>query len=284
MKICVSSYSFSALVREKVITSQAEIADYLVSIGADGLEIVFGELFEVPSVEEAVKIRKLFESKGLAIPSCCLGSDLLNNDLDTEIERIKRHVDFAAALGAEVMRHDAAWGYKGKKYGIGYQNALPRLADACRQITEYAMTKGVVTATENHGFFFQDSERVMALINAVNHENFGALVDIGNFLCADEEPPMAVGNLAPYARMVHAKDFFVKSGNATDPGAGWFRSRGGNYLRGAIIGHGDAKAAQSLGILKRAGYDGWISIEFEGMEDPRKGIAMGMDNVKRFWG
>jgi hypothetical protein len=43
---------------------------------------------------------------------------------------------------------------------------------------------------ENHGFFCQDSERVEKLITQVGKENFGALVDIGNFLCVDESPAL----------------------------------------------------------------------------------------------
>lgn len=54
-------------------------------------------------------------------------------------------------------------------------------------MTEYAEQKGVKTCIENHGFFAQDAERVEKLINAVGHPNFGALVDIGNFACADED-------------------------------------------------------------------------------------------------
>ena len=117
----------------------------------------------------------------------------------------------------------------------------------------------------------------------MGHENFGALVDLGNFMCADEDPNFAVGVLAGYARHVHAKDFYRKPGTEINPGAGWFRSRAGNYLKGTIVGHGDARAAQSLGVLKRAGYDGWISVEFEGMEDNLTGLRIGRENVLRFW-
>ena len=59
-------------------------------------------------------------------------------------------------------------------------------------------------------------------------------------------------------------------------------SRAGNYLRGAIIGHGDACAAQSIGILKRSGYDGYVTVEFEGLEDKLVGIELGLANLRRF--
>ena len=84
----------------------------------------------------------------------------------------------------------------------------------------------------------------------------------------------------PYAFHVHAKDFHYKSGSLPDPGEGWFRSRGGNYLRGAIIGHGEVPITQCLRIMKNHGYDGVLSIEFEGMEEPIKAIETGLANLK----
>lgn len=92
---------------------------------------------------------------------------------------------------------------------------------------------------ENHGFFFQDVDRVESLVTRVGHPNFGLLFDMGNFLCGDVEPSAALGRLAPFVRYVHAKDFIVKEGAGARPGRGFFRSRGGRYLRGTIIGHGE---------------------------------------------
>ncbi|MBO4795025.1 MAG: TIM barrel protein, partial [Clostridia bacterium] len=134
------------------------------------------------------------------------------------------------------------------------------------------------------GFFAQDAERVEKLINAVDDDNFGALVDIGNFSCADEYNPRSVGIMAPYAFHAHAKDFHIKSGNGENPGDGFFMSRGGNYLRGSIIGHGDVPVKQCVNALRRAGYDGYLMIEFEGMEDPITGISVGLKNLKRIVG
>jgi sugar phosphate isomerase/epimerase len=138
--------------------------------------------------------------------------------------------------------------------------------------------------TENHGFFCQDSERVEKLVNEVNHANFGVLLDIGNFLCVDEDPAKAVGRLIPYVFHVHIKDFHVKSGMLPDPGEGWFQTRGGNYLRGAVIGHGDVPVVQCLNIMKKANYNGILSIEFEGIEDPLAGISIGFENLKKYIG
>ena len=74
---------------------------------------------------------------------------------------------------------------------------------------------------ENHGFFCQDSVRVEKLVTAIDHPNFGVLLDMGNFLCADDNPTTAVGRLLPYTFHCHAKDFHIKPGTDPYPGEGW---------------------------------------------------------------
>jgi sugar phosphate isomerase/epimerase len=36
-------------------------------------------------------------------------------------------------------------------------------------------------------------------------------------------------------------------------------------------------------VIKHSSYDGYISIEFEGMEDCKKGSKISLDNVRRIW-
>ena len=74
----------------------------------------------------------------------------------------------------------------------------------------------------------------------------------------------------------------MKSGSGIKPGNGFFKSRGGNYLRGAIVGHGDVPVQQCISILKRVGYDGFIAIEFEGMEENLPALKIGLENLQRF--
>ena len=102
--------------------------------------------------------------------------------------------------------------------------------------------------------------------------------------CApDEDPAEAVTRVAPYTTYVHAKDFVVKSFYSEDPGEGSFRSRGGNFLRGTIIGQGNVPVKHCLHLLKAAGYDGTIAIEFEGMEPAVTAVRVGLANLKKYW-
>lgn len=281
MKLSVTSYSFGSYINEDQLGLMG-IIDKAAEMGFEGIEFSEGAWSNGLDLKVAEQIKERCAEKGLEVVSFCVGANFLG-DFDEEVAKAKRNVDFAAAMGTKNMRHDVAYGAQGgRKYSIGYDDALPIIAKGALEVTKYAEQKGVGTMTENHGYFSQDCQRVEKLINTVAHPNFGALVDIGNFMCADEDPVKSVGIMAPYAKHVHAKDFHWKSGMDVDPGEGWFRTRAMNYLRGAIIGQGDAKVYQSVQILKSRGYDGYITVEFEGMEDSLKGIRIGRDNLTRF--
>ena len=126
----------------------------------------------------------------------------------------------------------------------------------------------------------QDSNRVETLIRTVNHPNYGWLVDVGNFICADEDSLHALGTAAPYAVHAHIKDFLWKKGTEPNPGKGWFKSRGGNYVRGTIVGNGVIPVAQCVGMLKNAGYDGTVSVEFEGLEENLPALEISLEYLK----
>ena len=283
MKICVSSYSFQPMLKSGEI-SQLGLIKKVKEMGFDGIE--FTDLSPENGLSEreyAQMLREESERLNLPIVNYTIGAELINRPLDEECERLFGKVDVAAILGASGMRHDATGGFEGAKGRFcGFDQALPTLIEGCRRVTEYAAEKGISTMVENHGFFAQDSDRVEKLVTGVANENFGLLVDIGNFACADDPSDKAVGRVAKYAKYVHVKDFHIKSGSEPDPGRGFFRSRAGNYLRGAIIGHGNIPVAQCIGILKRAGYDGYVSIEFEGIEQTLKGIEIGLENLRRY--
>lgn len=281
MKYSVSSYSYSQLTSSGEYTEKQLIA-LASEMGFDGIE--FAEIHPPEGMDKlsyAAQLKKEAGKFDLEIVAYAIGANLLIEP-EKEIDRLKGEVDVAAALGAPLMRHDASWGYPADcRSQRGFNNALPTIVAGYKAVTEYAKTKGIRTCIENHGFFCQDSCRVEAIINGVADDNFGALVDIGNFLCADEDPAKAVGNIAPYAFHVHAKDFHRKSGSDFIPTEGFFMTRGGNYLRGAVIGHGDVPVLTCLKILKHAGYDGYITVEFEGMEKAKDGVKWGLNTLKR---
>jgi len=282
MKLGLSTYSLQGALNSGEMTV-LDVIDWIADHEGEHVEIVpIGySLIEEPSLIERIKERA--SARGLDISNYAIGANFDAEDDDaceSEIKRVMAHVDIAKALGVGRMRHDVA--FRDGASTEQFQRELPKLAAACRRIAEYAEKQGVVTSLENHGYFLQGSERVLALIDAVGHPNFKLTLDIGNFLCADENSVAAVKRTIGKASIVHLKDFYVRAENAR-PGEGWFPTTAGNHLRGAIFGHGDIDTREVLRVVKASGYDGCLSLEFEGLEDCRLGARLGLDNARRLW-
>lgn len=263
MKIGVSSYSFSKYMNQTK-ADYFTICDLAKKMGYDVIEFIDLSL-EVQPAESLLELAKLIrrhcEAIGLPIAAYTVNADFLRPN---EVQTVMEKVDIAETLGAKVLRHDASWSLP---EGMDWRQLIDQIAPDIRRVTEYAAEKGIRTCTENHGYVLQDAERVETLIRTVNHPNYGWLVDMGNFLCADDLPVHAVPIAAPYAFHVHVKDFLYKPADAENPGQGWFPSRNGSYLRGTVAGHGVVPIRRCLETLKKAGYDGVVSYEFEGMEE-----------------
>ena len=291
MKFSVTSYSYSQYIRDGRMT-QLDAVRVASEMGFDGIEFTDLRPNDNPTWEEQIayakEIRAEAEKYGIEVVSYAIGAKLYHPDpavCAAEVERLKGQVDVAAALGVKVMRHDVCSTVVYDGVTVSFDKMLPVIAEGARQVAEYAATRGVRTCSENHGFVAQDSDRVERLYNAVNHPNYGVLVDIGNFSCADEDNALAVSRLAPYAVHVHAKDFYKFPYGAPGKNPSKFLvTRACNLLKGCVIGEGDVPVAQCVAILKRAGYDGYITVEYEGVEDCMAGVARGLANLKTMVG
>ena len=286
MKFSVSTYSLSGLL-ENGNTTEKDLIKIAKEIGFDGIE--FAEIRTpegMDKIEYAKELKAECEKVGITPVQYSIGADFIygsDSDIEKEIERLKYEVDVAAALGVSGMRHDCTGGFRDDEAKTkGFAEALPFIIKGCKAVTEYAKTKGIRTMMENHGYFCQDSDRVEKIVTGVNDGNFGLLLDMGNFLCADENPVVAFGKLKKYASFVHAKDFHIKSGDNIAPVNGFFTTRGGTHLRGAILGHGNVPVFQCLSIMKNEGYDYFVTLEFEGCEEPKMACEWGLETLKKY--
>ena len=282
MKIGVSSYSFSQYIKAGKMT-QLDCVARAHEMGFSGIEftVLAGSCPE-EQIELAKKIAAEAERVGIEIIAYTIGAELYketDEESQAELERLYGQLEVARALGAPLMRHDVCYKLGKSGNARSFDLMLPTIAKNARALTERAKELGIRTCTENHGYIAQDSDRVERLFNAVAHDNYGLLVDVGNFICADEEPARAVSRVAPYAIHVHAKDFDV---GETNENGRTNSTRGGNFWRATAIGDGCVPVEKCLGILKRAGYDGYVSVEYEGEEDCIEGIAKGLANLKSY--
>lgn len=283
MKTCVSTYSYGRMYQNKNFTRFSAIQKTQ-ELGADGVEFVLDD--HPPEglsiTEYAVQLADFAHACGLETPIYTTGADFLKEDLPGEIERVKGHIDAASAAGIKLLRHDiTARIPENFPYPRVFEAILPIVGPAIREVAEYAQTKGVMTCSENHGRLIQDSFRLSAVFQAVNHPNYRYLCDIANFEEADESAAVAVSQLLPFIVHVHAKDCFIKTGMAPHPGYGWNLSRAGFYRRATIYGQGDYPTLQCLRMIYHSGYRGFVSLEFEGIEENAVAIKAGLANLKR---
>ena len=106
---------------------------------------------------------------------------------------------------------------------------------------------GVVEPGRQPARLGREASGVLRVINAVKSPWLRATLDTGNFL-EDAYAQMKV--MAPVTALVQAKTYFG--------GGEWYTL--------------DTNHAQVAGILRDAGYRGWISLEMEGKEDPATAV------------
>jgi len=295
VKLGLSTYSLMNAIKAGEMTVLDAI-QWIADNGAEHVEIVpFG--YQLVGNNDLIDaIRKKAEDVGIEISNYAILADLLKEDkeeYEAEIKRLMGEVDIAHRLGVKLMRHDVSSFRRPLEQNtiVHFERDLPRMVEACRRIADYAARYGIATTVENHGFYVNGSDRIERLITAVDRPNYRQTLDVGNFWCMDENPVVGVKKTIKYAVMVHLKDFYFRKGSQfagnsqlfrCDSGT-WFRTYTGNLLRGSIVGDGDIDLWEVMRVIKHSGYDGYISVEFEGMEDCRLSCRISMENARRIW-
>lgn len=133
----------------------------------------------------------------------------------------------------------------------------------CIECTEKCLAKaeqcGVVLALENHWGLSRTPAGQLRIINAINSPWLGALMDTGNFL---ENPYDKLAIIAPKTVYVQAKTYY---------GGGEWYTLDLDYKRIARI-------------LSDAGYTGFVSLEYEGKEDPNKAVGKSIALLRKSFG
>lgn len=299
MKIGLTSYSMNNYICDGIM-SVTEVMRFAKEKGAEHIELVpFGFTLHDDATGEfneelIAEIKATSKEIDLPLSNYAVLGDLLKFDPDArkaEVERLKRHIDVAAKLGLKFMRHDISSFRRPLESNTpaAFEREFPIAVETCRELADYASQFGITTLVENHGFFVNGSDRIIRLIEAVERDNFGMLLDTGNFTCVDENCTVAVKKCAHLAKMVHLKDFYIRRADRLTGNGGlfrcdsgcWFSSNSGvSMLRGSILAQGDLDIWTILGIIRDSGYDGYVSVEFEGMEDGKIGSETGMNAAR----
>ena len=284
-------YCISRLIRSGAFTPEQGV-EWLCENGAEVIEIVpfgFDPLEDKPV---AGRMKAVADKHGVPIDNYSLNANFLQisqDEWEAEIARVKAHMDIAHEMGCTTFRCDCTSYRRAELNHIEtFCEELPAIIKSYEVLCEYAKTLGLTVLIENHGFHVNGHERVRQVLKGVKAGNFGHQLDVGNYICVDDNPEIATRKMMPFATTVHMKDFYVRKndpGDATqfDCSGAWFRSTGGQYLRGAITGQGDLDMVDIVRTVKASGFEGNIYIEYEGMEDCLYGTRVSLDNVKRIY-
>ncbi len=292
MKIGFSSFNFANVLKRQQVT-MPDVIKWIAENGGQHIELATitfsppdqGDVWNLDDDRDLIdSILASSRDNGLQISGVCMPADFLAPSPEKraqQIERVKHHVRLCDELGIRFLRHDVVeWGYSASGVAA-FEKDLPALVDASREIAQYAAGFGITTSVENHGFYMNASERIRRLIFEVDEKNFGTTLDVGNFLCVDEDSYAATVSNLPFATFVHLKDFYIRP-RSWPLGDGWIRTPAGVRLRGSVIGYGDTPMCEIVEHIAKSSYDGFVSIEFEGIEDPFLGCGLGIKHVKKF--
>lgn len=137
---------------------------------------------------------------------------------------------------------------------------MARAIAAVRQLVPEAAAAGIPLVVENHWGISSDPQNLLKVVEAADSDYVGACPDFTNFP-RKIDPYDGLAMLAPKARHVHAK------GARFDPRG---EERNLDYRL-------------CLQILKRAGYDDTITVEYEGLGDPLEGSLKTRDLLLKYW-
>lgn len=320
MKLGISSYSLNKSLRTGEM-SLFDVIDWAVEHQCEHLELV---PFSLPLLREdgsidydyVKRVRDKAGEAGLPLSTFSLNACVIKPTADErkrELDRIRMYMDMAHFLGIKKMRHDTCSGQhpEGLNTPEQFERDFPVFVDAVRELADYAAGLGMSTTLENHGLYVNGADRMIRLLNAVDRQNVGMTLDVGNFLCVDDVPEVAVGKCIRYANMIHLKDFYIRKKERMLPQEGMYTAgarsprptpptpeelrrmpprlgyvgtaSGRTILRGAILGQGDMDIWDILATIKSSGYDREISIEFEGMEDCCAATDICLRTARHIW-
>jgi sugar phosphate isomerase/epimerase len=289
MKLGLSSYSFRPLFAKGAMQIEG-MFDWLSANGVEHLEIATFSFSSpgdeagydlVADTETLSRIQAASMRTEIPVSGICMGAKFVFVDAEerrAQIDQVKRHIELCNRLEVRLLRHDVVlWSHR-LASAAQFEDAFPAIVDACQEIADFAATQGVTTSVEDHGFFMNGSGRVQRLLHAVDRPNFKFTVDVGNFLCVDEDAVVATRASLADASFVHLKDFYVRRAS---PGPGWLETLGGQFIRGSVFGYGDLETKMILEAVVASGYDGFVSLEYEGNEPTLYGCETGLGNIRR---
>lgn len=244
-------------------------------MGFDGVEILQVQMLDTsPATLRRIK-RRAF-TLGLDLMGFSTHQGFLTPDADKRTDNILKTTQFleeAYELGIPTIRvNTGRWGTS-KNFDelMANRGVEPRLEgrtdkegfewiiDSFAKLIPEAEKRGVIMGLENHWGLGTTPEGVMKVVDAIKSPWLQVTLDTGNFL---EDPYDRLKMLAPHTVLLQVKTYY---------GGGLWYSLDLDYARIA-------------GIMREAGYRGYLSLEMEGKEDPMTAVPKSLEMLRKHFG
>jgi len=270
IKLGISTYSYWHFLPTKVPIET--VIDKASALGVEGVEVLHQQM---ESEERAylMKLKRHAFRLGVDLIGLAIHQNFISPDAAVRAKNVQhtlKCIELAYQMGIPSIRLNSGRWRTVESFDKlmelrGIEPAIPGYADDdafkwCIDSIGECMAKaaecGVVLALENHWGLTNQPEGLLRILRAVNSPWLMALMDMGNYL---EAPYAKLETIAPHAALVHAKTYY---------GGGEWYTLELDYPRIA-------------GILRQAKYTGYVSLEFEGKENPDTGVPKSVEMLRR---
>ena len=273
IKIAVSTYSYWHFREPRYPVEK--VIDDAARLGFDGVEILHRQMTD-ESPAYVNKLKQAAFRHGLALPRLSIHQDFISPKPEERGEAVahtKKCIELAARLGIPSIRlNSGRWNtirsfddlmkVKGDEPPIeGHtdEDAFRWCIEGIQACLPAAESAGVLLALENHWGLTTRTENLLRIHKAVSSPWLGINLDTGNF---PGEPYPEIEKLAPFASIVQAKTYYG--------GGEWYTL--------------DLDYQRIAGILRKANFRGWVSLEMEGKEDPATAVPKSLQVLRAAFG
>jgi sugar phosphate isomerase/epimerase len=263
IRLSIAGYSYRKYLDLNAKPKPAMTYDEFIETAADmGLDAVELTQYYFPDTtpEYLAHLKGLCTRFGLDVSGTAVGNNFCRTDPakhKDEIASVKKWVEHSSRLGAKTIRIFAGNVEKGDTE----EKARGRCVEAVQEACDFAGKYGIYLALENHGGITGNIDQMLALVKAIRHDWFGVNWDTGNFVSAD--PYADLERLAPYAVTVQIKSEIKRTGKNEKE---------------------DADLKRLIGLLRSANYRGYVALEYEAEEEPKKAIPRHIEALKKLMG
>jgi sugar phosphate isomerase/epimerase len=261
LRLSLAAYSFNRYLalkgKAKPTMTLEDFIDFAAGLDLGAVELT-AYYFPRTTPDYLARLKGRCTRLGLDVSGTAVGNDFCVADpaaLRGQLASVKSWVEHSARLGAKTMRIFAGRVPRGDTEEAARKRCVAAIQEACDHAAKY----GLYLALENHGGITATAEQMLALVKAVKHDWFGVNLDTGNFHTPD--PYADLAKIAPYAVTVQIKTEVFPGGRKED-----------------------ADLPKVAGILRTAGYRGYVALEYEAKEDPKTAVPRHVAALKKLMG